>query len=114
MLADMAQARLPPEIIELPVRVDILAVVHRPKNRMKKKDPDGCVWTAAKPDEDNIRKSVKDALKTFWRDDAQVVGGETWKMYAEKDGRPRVYVFLTTELPREADVLARFAALVSH
>tara|TARA_R110000824_G_scaffold107317_3_gene253539 strand:+ start:385 stop:846 length:462 start_codon:yes stop_codon:yes gene_type:complete len=82
----------PEEIIEGPVRVDILAVMPRPKRLLRKKDPDGLIWCISKPDSDNIRKSVLDALKTWWRDDSQVVDGRTVKVYAERTGHPRVVV----------------------
>lgn len=82
----------PNEVIEGPVRVDILAVMPRPKRLLRKKDPDGLIWCTSKPDSDNIRKSVLDALKTWWRDDSQVVDGRTIKVYAERTGHPRVMV----------------------
>lgn len=86
----------PEEVIEGPVRVDILAVMPRPKRLLRKKDPDGLIWCTSKPDSDNIRKSVLDALKTWWRDDSQVVDGRTIKVYAERTGHPRVMVRVRT------------------
>jgi len=86
----------PKEVIEGPVRVDILAVLPRPKRLLRKMDPDGLIWCCSKPDSDNIRKSVLDALKTWWRDDSQVVDGRTIKVYAERTGHPRCMVRIRT------------------
>jgi len=86
----VARAYLPREVIEGPLRVDLLFVLPRPASLLRRKDPDGLVWAPKRPDRDNLEKSVLDALNTAWRDDAQVVCGEPLKCYAERDGRPRV------------------------
>jgi len=109
-LAGLAQTKLPRAVIEGPVRVDILAVVIRPERLLKRwskpragghgdgtwAQPLGLLWRPAKPDGDNIRKAVLDALQTFWRDDCQVVSGDTLSAYAEVDGRARVVVRIRT------------------
>ena len=98
MLAAMAQSHLPAQVIEGPIRVDIVAYMPRTKAlcfRYKDgtaKHPEGLIWHTSKPDGDNIRKAVLDALKAFWRDDSQVCDGRTIKVYTEIDGRPRVVV----------------------
>lgn len=121
-LAGLAQAQLPAAIIEGPVRVDILAVVARPQALLKRwakprpgghgdgtwAQPMGLLWRPAKPDGDNVRKAVLDALKAFWRDDAQVVSGETLSAYAESDGRARVIVRIRTDV---GDLLTTARAL---
>lgn len=86
----VARAYLPRTILDEPLRVDLLFVLPRPARLMRKKDPDGLVWAPFRPDRDNMEKAVLDALKTSWRDDAQVVCGESLKCYAEKTGCPRV------------------------
>lgn len=91
-VAGLAAAQMPRTIIEGPVRVDVLAVMARPKRLLRRADPDGLVWAPTRPDGDNIRKAVLDALAPFWRDDAQVVCGDTLKVYAEKTGRPRTVI----------------------
>ena len=91
-LAMMAQAHLPRTILDEPLRLDVLAVLPRPRRLLRKRDPDGLIWAPVKPDRDNIEKAVQDALKAFWRDDALVVCGEPLKVYAEREGRPRVVV----------------------
>lgn len=42
----------------------------------------------AKPDEDNLRKAVKDVLEAagVLQNDSRIVGGETWKWYAKEGG----------------------------
>lgn len=86
----VALAHLPRHVIEGPLRVDLLFVLPRPKRLLRRKDPDGLIWAPARPDRDNLEKAVLDALQTAWRDDAQVVCGESLKVYAERTGRPRV------------------------
>jgi len=101
----LAKAALPPCQIEGPVRLDILAVVQRPKYLLQQykdgrhKHPTGLIWAPCKPDKDNIEKIIFDAFKTLWRDDAQVCMGDTLKAYAEVGGRPRIIARLRTELP---------------
>lgn len=88
-----------------PLRLDLLVVLPRPKARYRAKDPDGLMAAPVKPDEDNVRKIIVDAMNPhedsrgnvtsgFWTDDAQIVHGTTVKAYAEKAGRPRVEVRL--------------------
>lgn len=123
MLAGLAQAQLPAQVIEGPVRVDILAVVGRPQRLLKRwvkprpgghgpdrtwAQPLGLLWRTAKPDRDNVEKAVVDALKVFWRDDAQVCCGEPLSAYAEVDGRARVVVRIRTEV---GDVTEKARAL---
>ena len=103
-LAGLAQAQLPPSIIEGPVRVDILAVMPRTKELLAQskrtgewKHGVGLLWHTSRPDSDNIRKAVLDALKSFWRDDSLVCSGDTMKVYAEATGRSRVVVRIRDE-----------------
>jgi len=42
-------------------------------------------------------------LKTWWRDDSQVVDGRTMKVYAERTGHPRVMVRVRTWNPDTAE-----------
>ena len=69
-------------------------VLPRPKNRMRKKDPDGPVWAPRKPDRDNIDKNVLDGLGAYLEDDKQVVLGSLAKVWHGKQGRPGVFVRL--------------------
>lgn len=94
-----ASQHIPPGgVLECPLRVDILAVLPRPKRLMRHSDPDGLVWAPVKPDKDNVEKAVLDGLSSFWRDDSQVVAGECLKVYAEKQGHTRIRVRITDEL----------------
>lgn len=90
--AAIAAQHAPEQTLDEPVRVDVLAVMPRPKRLMRRADPDGLVWCEAKPDADNVRKAVLDAMAAWWRDDAVVAAGQTVKVYAEKTGAPRVVV----------------------
>ena len=78
-----------------PLRVDIVAVLPRPKRLMRAKDDAGLVWAPKRPDADNLRKAVLDGLATCYDDDAQVVAGQTFKVYAEKTGKSRTIVAIT-------------------
>lgn len=92
-VAAAAGAVMPAPVIEEPVQVDILAVLARPKRLQRRLDPKGLTWAPVRPDADNVRKAVLDALDGFWLDDSLVVAGQTLKVYAEKfGGRPRVEV----------------------
>lgn len=93
------QEKLPKLTLDQPVRVDILAVLPRRASDFKVKDPDGLMWHFTKPDQDNIRKMVLDALKRIWVDDSRVCLGTTIKVRAEKGDLPRTVVRLRTQLP---------------
>lgn len=94
-VALVASQHMPADVIEGPVSVDVLAVVSRPQRLLRRRDPDGLIWCTAKPDADNVAKSVLDALKRHWRDDSQVVDVRCRKVYAERVGLPRVEVRVT-------------------
>lgn len=90
-----------------PLHVDVLAVKRRPGRLGRKADPGGLIWAPVTPDQDNIRKIVLDALSPYWRDDAQIVGGTTWKCYAEKGRSARVEVWIWTPGPPDVTLLGR-------
>ena len=70
----------PAEPMTCPVRVDIVAARARPK-RMA---PGPLRVRPVKPDGDNVRKLVLDAMTpTWWTDDKIVVAGDTLSVYAE-------------------------------
>ena len=107
-LGMMAQEQMPKEVLDQPLRVDVLAVLPRPKRLLRKSDPDGLIWAPTKPDMDNIIKATLDALKAFWRDDAVVVDVSGVKVYAERAGRPRMVVRIRSAEQTEARVKACF------
>jgi Holliday junction resolvase RusA-like endonuclease len=83
--------------IAVATRVDILAIVERPKDRRRKIDPDGLMWAPlSRFDADNIRKAILDALQSWWTDDGVVVAGDTLHCYAEKDGEARTIIRVAT------------------
>lgn len=70
-----------------PLHVTTVFVMPAPKSFPADRSHD---WPHVKPDDDNLRKLVLDAMNgTFWHDDAQICGGESWKVYGEK---PRTFV----------------------
>lgn len=80
--------------VTVPVAVDVVAVKRRP-GRLPKRHP-GRVLRVAKPDEDNVRKVVLDALTRarVYTDDACVVapGPESASWYAALGEPPHVEV----------------------
>ena len=65
----------------------------RPQSFCRKKDPEGPMYCIAKPDLDNLTKSVKDALTgVVYVDDKQVCEERIRKVYHEKGGRPRAEI----------------------
>lgn len=100
----------PDEVLEGPLRVDILAIFSRPKymeevvkKTGKYKYPKGFMYKATKPDRDNVTKIVLDGMSEWWLDDAQVVSGETLKLWSEIGGQGRLYIRVTDELCSPVD-----------
>lgn len=72
-----------------PIKVEMIFGVKPPQ-----KMPKGRKHPVVKPDLDNMIKGLMDALnKIAWNDDAQVIGIEARKMYAE-EGEPYVIVWV--------------------
>jgi Holliday junction resolvase RusA-like endonuclease len=94
--AAIASEYAPEQLIDEPVRVDVLAIMPRPQRLMRKVDPAGFPWGPGKPDADNVRKNVLDALRSWWRDDSLVVAGQTVRVHAEKTGLARIVVRVRT------------------
>lgn len=90
------------QMIASPVRCDLLIVLPRPLKYRRSRDPDGLMWAPVRPDVDNVRKAIMDSMSGVLVDDAIVVAGMTRKVYAEKDGSPRVELTLETLTPGEA------------
>lgn len=85
-VAAAARPHLPATPLEGPIRLYLSFRFERPKSHFTKKGkrPDAPTYVAKKPDADNAAKAVMDALTQLgaWRDDAQVVILEIWKVYA--------------------------------
>lgn len=76
-----------------PIEVEILAVFARPKAMLWKSKPTPRVWKTGKPDEDNVRKAVLDALNALlWTDDSQVAVSRTVRVVASGAERPGTFV----------------------
>lgn len=101
---------LPPA--DIPIRVDVVAHMPMPQSWPKKKQHALLGRPAlGKPDEDNIRKAVKDALQgpktgprthegIVYQDDDQVTDGETMKRWCEPgQERTEIRVYLLSSIP---------------
>lgn len=79
--------------LEGPVGISVVFVLPRPKRLIWKKRPMPRVRHTSKPDIDNLKKAVMDALKGLaWRDDCQVCVSRCAKSIASGDEQPSVYV----------------------
>ena len=103
-IAFLASQSLPSKPIEGPIQLDVVAILKRPKRLMRKKDPDGLLPHTSRPDIDNLRKAVMDGLKRHWRDDSQVCCGTSHKLYAEKEGLPRLVIKITSMAEHEVQI----------
>ena len=77
--------------LNCPLQVDLIFYIKRPKGHYGSGRNAGKVKASApflhtsRPDIDNLRKLVMDAMTdVFWRDDSLVCVGTTEKMYSEK------------------------------
>lgn len=79
LVADQAQRHAPPTPLQGPIRLDLTFRLPMPKSLPKRRR----LAHTTKPDRLKLARSVEDSLKgIFWRDDSQVVAGETRKAYA--------------------------------
>lgn len=86
----MAAAGLEP--IDVPVAVEVVVVVQRPKRLLRRGDPDGLIICGTKPDLDNVLKAVLDGCAPLWTGDQLVADVWARKFYAERGAPPRVEV----------------------
>lgn len=77
-----------------PVRIEVLAVLSRPKRLCRRKDDPGRAVCLANPDCTNVQKLVEDAITRagVWVDDALVTESSTRKVYAAIGEAPGVHV----------------------
>lgn len=90
------------------VRVTVDAVFSRPQRLLRRKDPDGRIAHASKPDADNVAKAVLDAMTKagVLRDDALVTELLVRKWYAAREEGPRVEVSLEPmQEPKERELV---------
>ena len=91
IIAQLMPSRLE-QPLEGPVYLDTYFFMKRPKSHYRTGKHAGVLkedaprWCTSKPDIDNLRKNVMDALTKagFWRDDAQVAEGRSSKRYADE------------------------------
>ena len=90
MIAGKMMEHIPESPIDVPMSLELSFYLPRPKALMRKKDPDEAYYCIKRPDIDNLRKAVMDALSEMrmWVDDSYVVEGETRKFYTAKNGQP--------------------------
>ena len=97
----IAQARpyRPARPIRGPLTVHLTFCMPRPGRLQRRKDPDGPIPHAVKPDKDNLEKAIFDCLTDdgWWEDDAQIYAGQTEKWYAAKGEKPGVWIEIVRE-----------------
>ena len=94
-IASLAAPHCPRSPLDGALSLRVLAIMPRPATlcgRSKRtglplQDP-GRRWHTSKPDGDNLIKAVADALRNFWRDDAQIAHMECQKVVAALDEQP--------------------------
>ena len=72
------------------IEVEVVAVFHRPKRLMRKKDPEGRVLHTSKPDIDNVVKCALDmaVMAGVMRDDSLVCKITASSYYSSKEEGP--------------------------
>jgi Holliday junction resolvase RusA-like endonuclease len=87
MLRITSMRHRPRKPLDGPLHVTTVFVVPSPARVAAERSK---VWPQVRPDDDNYRKLVLDALnEMFWHDDGQICGGESWKFYGSP---PRTYI----------------------
>lgn len=80
-------------LLEGPLRLSLLFLLHRPQRLIWKTRPMPRLWATCKPDFDNAAKAVCDALNgVLWIDDSHICECRVRKMYASGDETPGVVV----------------------
>jgi len=97
-LAVVIQEQAPKRLLDCPLRVDLYFYLPRPKGHYGTGKNAGRLKVLApinhtkKPDIDNLRKLITDAMTgIFWRDDSIICEGTTKKIYSD---RPRTEIFI--------------------
>ena len=106
----LAWLQAPKPILDCPLRVDLMFYMPRPlahygtgRNSDKLKESSPTLHTK-RPDIDNLRKLVMDALTgVFWRDDSLVCKGTTEKIYSDKP-RTEIYINKISLLTKVEDL----------
>lgn len=97
-LIDAVRRYTPKQLLDCPLRVDLHFYLPRPKGHYGTGRNAGVLKASAptnhtkRPDIDNLRKLVMDAMTgIFWRDDSLVCEGTTKKTYSD---RPRTEIYI--------------------
>ena len=77
-------AHRPPEPLDEPLVLEVVAVMPRPQRLCRKSDPKARVWCLGKPDGDNVLKLVQDAIVKagIIVDDTRIVVASVRKVHA--------------------------------
>ena len=87
----IAQGHRPPQLLDTPLRVELVFWVQRPKSRPKK-----CLYPDRRPDLDNLGKAVVDALEgIIFTNDSRIVD----KILKKRYGTPRVEITIS-DMPK--------------
>ena len=79
-----------------PLVVDFTFILPRPQRLNTKSHHQGRIPCDKRPDRDNLIKGTQDAIKGFWKDDAQICDGRIGKYYAARDEKPHIEVTIST------------------
>jgi len=98
-LIALSREHAPEKPLEVPVRVDIIAMFKRPKSHYRTGKyshilkPTAPKYHTSKPDWDNIGKFYCDAYNgLFWKDDSYITVGTVTKLYTEQEERTIVRI----------------------
>lgn len=82
------------------IKLDIKFYIERPKYLMRKKDTENAIPHMAKPDIDNLLKSIMDGMNgVAYEDDSQVCVSSQAKFYTEKTQQARTVIFFEEIYP---------------
>lgn len=95
-IAAFAHPYTPETPTEEPLIVDFLFILPRPQRFNTKSHHPSRILADKRPDLDNLVKGTQDALKAFWKDDAQIVSLYAQKFLAAKDEKPHIEVTIST------------------
>lgn len=100
-------------VIDCPVRMDMLYVFPRPRNKIWKTKQMPSYPHTIKPDRDNVEKAACDALnELLYKDDSRVFSGDIIKMVASENEKPHVVIKVSL-YETEGD-LERFRKYISR
>lgn len=80
-------------LIDHPACLVVHFYLKRPLKYMRKKDEEGRIACASRPDFDNLTKAIMDGLTgVAWKDDSIIYHADIYKWYHEKAGAQRTEI----------------------